>query len=384
MPQVINTNFASLNAQRNLNKSQGSLQTSLQRLSSGLRINSAKDDAAGLAVTNRFTSQIRGLSQAVRNANDGISLAQTAEGALAESTDILQRIRELAIQSANSTNSATDRLSLQSEVNQLVAELDRISNTTTFNGLKLLDGSFVAQSFQIGAEANQTINVNVSGATADTVGINKVSSQNASRGIEVATSGFSVDTSSTAFNAAAAEATATAALGTLIADQTITVNGPSGATVVTVSAANGNRDASEIATALNNINGVRATAEPNSASFAVSAPPTNAHTNDIVTFDLVTGDGDQSETVSITVNAGTYSTDFNTAVQNAVDTINGNNGNTDLTYNSTTRTITSASGVNIGIENFDVIDTASMSLGTFVDDTSGDGTGYTRHPAHAA
>ena len=105
MPQVINTNFASLNAQRNLNKSQGSLQTSLQRLSSGLRINSAKDDAAGLAVSNRFTSQIRGLTQAVRNANDGISLAQTAEGALAESTNILQRIRELAIQSANSTNS---------------------------------------------------------------------------------------------------------------------------------------------------------------------------------------------------------------------------------------------------------------------------------------
>ncbi|HED36001.1 MAG TPA: flagellin domain-containing protein, partial [Gammaproteobacteria bacterium] len=166
MPQIINTNIPSLNAQRNLNKSQGELTTSLERLSSGLRINSAKDDAAGLAIANRFTSQIRGLTQASRNANDGISLAQTAEGALSESTNIIQRVRELAIQSANSTNSAQDRLSLQSEVNQLVSELDRISNTTSFNGLKLLDGSFTAQSFQVGAEANQTINVNVEGATA--------------------------------------------------------------------------------------------------------------------------------------------------------------------------------------------------------------------------
>lgn len=373
MPQVINTNFASLNAQRNLNKSQGSLQTSLQRLSSGLRINSAKDDAAGLAVTNRFTSQIRGLTQAVRNANDGISLAQTAEGALSESTNILQRIRELAIQSANSTNSSQDRLSLQSEVNQLVSELDRISNTTSFNGLKLLDGSFTAQSFQIGAEANESINVNVSGATASTIGINKVSTQNAVAGIEMATSAFSVDTSSTAFNAAAAGATATAALGTLIADQTITV----GSSTVLINAASGNRDASDIAAALDAITGVRASAEPNSAAFTVSAPPTNAHEQDVVTFDLVTGDGAQSETVAIRVNAATYSTDFNTAVSAAVTNINTANGDSDLTYNSTTRTITSAKGANIGIENFNVHDDATMVLSNFVDDTSGDGTGYT-------
>ena len=377
MPQVINTNFASLNAQRNLNKSQGSLQTSLQRLSSGLRINSAKDDAAGLAISNRFTSQIRGLTQAVRNANDGISLAQTAEGALSESTNILQRVRELAIQSANSTNSSQDRLSLQSEVNQLVSELDRIANTTSFNGLKLLDGSFTAQSFQIGAEANQTINVNVSGATANTIGINKVSSANTTAGIEVATSGFSVATSATAFNAAASDATATAALTTLIADQTITVSGPSGNTTLTISAANGNRDASEIATALDNIIGVRATAEPNAASFTVAAPPTNAHRNDVVTFDLVKGDGDFSSTVAIRVNSATYSTDFNTAVSNSVTAINTAAGDSDLTYNSTTRTITSAKGANIGIQNFNVQDDATMSLGTFVNDTSNNGTGFT-------
>jgi len=378
MPQVINTNFPSLNAQRNLNTSQSSLQTSLQRLSSGLRINSAKDDAAGLAISNRFTSQIKGLTQAVRNANDGISLAQTAEGALAESTNILQRVRELSIQSANSTNSSQDRLSLQSEVNQLVSELDRIANTTTFNGLKLLDGSFTAQSFQIGAEANQTINVNVSGATADTIGINKVNTDNTDVGLEVATSGFSVATSTTAFNTAASDATSTAALATLMGDQVISVTGPGGTTTVNVDAASNNRDASDIATALNNINGVRATAEPNSASFAATAAPTNANNGDVVTFDLVTGDGAQSESISFTVDTATYTTDFNAAVQTAVDAINVSNGNDgDLTFNATTQTLTSAKGANVGIENFDVDDNASITLSNFVDDTSNDGTGLT-------
>jgi len=188
MAQVINTNIASLTAQRNLSKSQNTLSTSLQRLSSGLRINSAKDDAAGLAISNRMTSQIKGLTQAVRNSNDGISLAQTAEGALSQSGDILQRIRELSVQSANSTNSASDRKALQSEVNQLVSELDRIANTTSFNGLKLLDGSFAAQTFQVGANANQTINVNVGAATTDRLGINKTNTDNESTGIAAATS----------------------------------------------------------------------------------------------------------------------------------------------------------------------------------------------------
>jgi len=157
MPQVINTNIMSLNSQRNLNRSQEALQVSLQRLSSGLRINSAKDDAAGLAISERFTAQIRGINQAVRNANDGISLSQTAEGALAEGGNILQRIRELAVQSANATNSSTDRQALQAEVGQLVSELDRIATNTEFNGQKLLDGTFGAAVFQVGANANQTI-----------------------------------------------------------------------------------------------------------------------------------------------------------------------------------------------------------------------------------
>ena len=157
MAQVINTNVASLNAQRNLSVSQGALATSLQRLSSGLRINSAKDDAAGLAISERFTAQIRGLDQARRNANDGISLSQTAEAALQSSGDILQRIRELAIQAANATNSAGDRAALNSEVQQLSQELQRIATNTEFNGQKLLDGSFTSAQFQVGAAAFQTI-----------------------------------------------------------------------------------------------------------------------------------------------------------------------------------------------------------------------------------
>jgi flagellin len=160
MAQTINTNIASLNAQRNLNSSQTSLNTSLQRLSSGLRINSAKDDAAGLAISERMNSQIKGLSQASRNANDGISLAQTAEGAMAEIGNNLQRIRELSVQSSNATNSATDRTALQAEVTQLVSEIDRVANQTSFNGTKLLDGSFSSQLFQIGADAGQTIGIN--------------------------------------------------------------------------------------------------------------------------------------------------------------------------------------------------------------------------------
>lgn len=159
MAQVINTNIASLNAQRNLNKSQTMLSTSLQRLSSGLRINSAKDDAAGLAISERFTAQIRGLNQAARNSNDGISLAQTAEGALGEVTNNLQRIRELAVQSSNATNSSSDRAAMQEEVTQLMAEVERVANQSNFNGVKLLDGSFSGQVFQVGANVGETITV---------------------------------------------------------------------------------------------------------------------------------------------------------------------------------------------------------------------------------
>ncbi|AEB86523.1 flagellin [Alicycliphilus denitrificans] len=178
MASTINTNVASLTAQRNLGVSQNSLNTSIQRLSSGLRINSAKDDAAGLAISERFTSQIRGLNQAVRNANDGISMAQTAEGALKASGDILQRVRELSVQSANATNSASDRKAIQAEVGQLLSELDRISVTTEFNGQKLLDGSFGSATFQVGANANQTITATTGNFRTTTYGTNLAQSAN--------------------------------------------------------------------------------------------------------------------------------------------------------------------------------------------------------------
>ena len=171
MSLVINTNIMSLDAQKNLQTSGDQLATSLQRLSSGMRINSAKDDAAGLAIADRFTSQINGLNQAARNANDGISLAQTGEGALAQVTANLQRIRELAVQSLNATNSASDRQALDAEVQQLKAENDRIAQTTTFNGVKLLDGSFSSQAFQVGANQGETISVSaISSARTSSLG----------------------------------------------------------------------------------------------------------------------------------------------------------------------------------------------------------------------
>jgi flagellin len=166
---TINTNVMSMNAQRNLLSSQGSLATSMQRLSSGLRVNSAKDDAAGLAIAERMNAQIKGLSVAARNANDGISLAQTAEGALGKVGDMLQRMRELAVQSANATNSSDDRDALQAEVKQLSDEIDRVSQQTSFNGKKVLDGSFTAATFQVGANAGDNITI---GSLADTTAAN--------------------------------------------------------------------------------------------------------------------------------------------------------------------------------------------------------------------
>jgi flagellin len=174
MASVINTNVASLNSQRNLSASQASLNTSIQRLSSGLRINSAKDDAAGLAISDRMNSQIKGMTQATRNANDGVSMAQTAEGALSSSGDILQRVRELAVQSSNASNSASDRKALQTEVTQLTSELSRIANTTEFNGQKLMDGSMGTANFQVGANAGQLISMTGTNFNTNTYGNNQI------------------------------------------------------------------------------------------------------------------------------------------------------------------------------------------------------------------
>ena len=162
----VNTNVTSMRAQGNLNSANSNVQTSMERLSSGLRINSAKDDAAGLQISNRMTSQINGIGVAMRNANDGISIAQTAEGAMQESTNILQRMRDLSLQSANGSNSAEDRGAMQKEIDSLNAELTRISETTSFGGQKLLDGNYGTQDFQVGSNANETISISLSDTSA--------------------------------------------------------------------------------------------------------------------------------------------------------------------------------------------------------------------------
>ncbi|MGE6791739.1 flagellin [Pseudomonas guineae] len=210
MALTVNTNVASLNTQRNLNASSNALSTSLQRLSTGSRINSAKDDAAGLQISNRLTSQVNGLGVAVRNANDGISLAQTAEGALQQSTNILQRMRDLSLQSANGSNSTTERQALNQEVGQLKEELNRISDTTTFGGQKLLSGEFGTKQFQVGANANETIAVQINSSSARDIGANRVNL--AGTGVGVAT---------------AAAATAPAA-GIGAAAATLAITGPAG------------------------------------------------------------------------------------------------------------------------------------------------------------
>jgi flagellin len=174
MSSVINTNVSSLNAQRNLTSSQSALTTSIQRLSSGLRINSAKDDAAGLAISDRMTGQVNGLNQAARNANDGISMTQTAEGGLSTTTDLLQRMRTLTVQAANGTNSSSDRTSIQQEVTQIQQEINRVAGTTQFNGQNVLDGSLNNAQFQVGANANQTINFSIGSAQANAIGNNAI------------------------------------------------------------------------------------------------------------------------------------------------------------------------------------------------------------------
>jgi flagellin len=274
---TINTNINSLNAQRNLASSQASLSTSMQRLSSGLRINSAKDDAAGLSISDRMTSQIRGSAQAARNANDGISLAQTAEGALGSAGTILQRVRELAVQSANATNSASDRAALNAEVGQLTAELDRIAKTTQFNGQNLLDGSFGSASFQVGANANQTITATTANFSTSKYGNNRIGS------VAAATPGGIGDlvTGSTA-NAVAASAGAAAAITSRITAGTIAINGATG--TATINVANGD-SAKTVAANINaqgGTTGVSATArtEINAGTFAPNAAYTLQITSD--------------------------------------------------------------------------------------------------------
>jgi flagellin len=311
MTATINTNIASLNSQRNLNVSQNSLATSLQRLSSGLRINSAKDDAAGLAISERFTSQIRGLNQAVRNANDGISLAQTAEGGLSTAGDILQRVRELAVQSANGSNSSSDRASLQGETLQLTQELNRVANTTQFNGQNVLDGTLTNAQFQVGANANQTISVGISSAKSTDIGNNQVTTT---------TSGSATDISSAKAGTATLDFT-TASSPNNTAAQTLTIAG--NGTTKTVSVALGD-SAKTIAAAANGLTastGVTATA----TSTATLTGVTNTGA---ISFQLK-GANSSAVTISATIS----STSDLSAIAQAV---NAQSGTTNITATADT------------------------------------------------
>ncbi len=326
MGLTINTNVMSLNAQRNLGKSQTALAKSMTRLSSGLRINSAKDDAAGLAISDRMTSQIRGLNQGVRNANDGISLSQTAEGAMQESTNILQRMRELSVQSANASNSGADRQALQAEVNQLQQEMNRIAGTTTFNGIKVLDGTFVAQDFQVGAKANETISVNISSMETTALGRNAVDSSNQTANVGTGSASGAAATSMSANNA--------------IAVQTLTVSGFAGSKNVAVAVTD---TAKEIAAAVNDqsgLTGVEATATTKAKITAFSEAGT-------VSFNIGT-----DSTNSTTITTAVTTTDME-ALVTAINDASGKTGIT-ASYDSSTDDIvlTQSEGKDIKIENY--------------------------------
>lgn len=388
----INTNVMSLNAQRNLGNSQNALSKSMQRLSSGLRINSAKDDAAGLGISDRMTSQIRGLNQAVRNSNDGISLAQTAEGALQETTNILQRMRELAVQSANDTNSASDRSSLQAEVNQLKQEISRIAETTSFNGRNLLDGSMTNAQFQVGANSNQTISFGIQSAEATDLGNNSLKTTNR-EGIEASTlNGSSITVSNLASATeeitltkndgstvtAAAGATAAALGAELVAEGAVasysnsveistTLTGDIGDTA-TIAYTNGDGDAGEYTLTMSSTASVSSTETTNGAVEQLEVQTHDlagltGTAGDVLTFTFADG-----ETLSIaSVGTITGDTEIDTAFTNGTYT---DSANRQWTYanpggDASTITLTQVAGSG---------SPAGATTSIVMDNTSGGGT----------
>lgn len=319
MPQIINTNVSALTSQRNLNATQNSLATSLQRLSSGLRINSAKDDAAGLAIATRMTAQVKGLDQAGRNANDAISLSQTAEGGLGTVSDALNRIRELAVQSANGTNSASDRAALQAEALQLTNEIQRVATTTQFNGQNILDGSLGSAQFQVGANAGQTISFSVGNTQTSVIG----------------DYGFRGQVNSSSSAASAQTATTTSPTNRVQAQTlSLSVNGVN--TNVTVAAGASVKSVADSFNALTNTTGVSALSK-SAASFAGLSTGT-------VTFTIT---GQSSAVVGATITA---STDLS-SVANAINAQSAVTG-VFATSNGSSIALTNADGYDIKIENF--------------------------------
>ena len=318
MASVINTNVASLNSQRNLSASQATLNTSIQRLSSGLRINSAKDDAAGLAISDRMNSQIKGMNQATRNANDGVSMAQTAEGALSSSGDILQRIRELAVQSSNSSNSAGDRKALQTEVTELTSELNRIANTTEFNGQKLLDGSMGTASFQVGANAGQLISMTGANFTTSTYGNNRL-------------------------EAAAPSSAASSTNG--IAAGTMTINGSLGSEQVAIAA---DASAKKAAAAVNKVSG-----DTGVTATAKTEALLKADAGESFTFELNSNNTDAADKVTVSFSVG--STGDANAYASAISAFNAQSAKTGVTASYDEKNggvkLTNADGEDIKLKN---------------------------------
>jgi flagellin len=332
MALTVNSNPASINAQNKLSGASNGLNTSMQRLASGLRINSAKDDAAGLQISNRLTSQINGLNVAVRNANDGISMAQTAEGALQESTNILQRMRDLAVQSSNATNTTVDRKAIQEEVTQLTSELDRIADTTTFGGQNLLDGSFGNQQFQVGAEANQTIGLAINSAQTDDLG---------SARLDV--SGTAMATAATGANLAAARTA-----NNFGAAEQLTISGVNDATVDIAVA----DSAADIAAKINaqfNTTGVKADAK--TQAFLISNGDTDFDANETISFKL--GNGSAIETIAFTA-SGNLTDDYDTLVNkiNEKSAVTGIGASYDATLGNGGIVLTSEAGDDIEISEY--------------------------------
>jgi flagellin len=353
MPQIINTNIASLNAQRNLNNSQTQLATSLQRLSSGLRINSAKDDAAGLAIAERFTAQVRGSEQARRNANDGVSLSQVAEASLTEVSNALQRIRELSVQAANATNSTSDRAALNAEVNQLVAELDRQAQSSEFNGQKILDGSFTSAVYQVGANANETI-------TATTGNFRTAKYGNFRIGAQVATAANpegDLVAGSTVSAVASNAAAASRVVGT-----SFVINGAAGSATITYAAGDSAKSAAALVNAQTGTTSVTATAL---TKFDLTAAVASA------SYSLnIVSDNSTAVTVSFAVGS-VVNADGLSAGVNAINDVSSKTGVTAKVNSAGTGiTLTNASGNNVTITN-NAASTAAITVGGFVTAVAG-------------
>ncbi len=349
MPQFINTNVASLNTQRALNMSQSALQTSLQRLSSGLRINSAKDDAAGLAISERFTTQIRGLNQAVRNANDGVSFAQTAEGALSTVGASLQRVRELAVQSVNDTNSSSDRTAINNEVSQLIAEVNRIANSTQFNGQNILDGSLTTLTFQVGANQNQTIQVDGVDSRAAQLGARTLTSGSfTGTAIAAATNDFVVNGQTVDLSAAVTNADVITAINAVtgttgiealratsvdtgalaVTSGTVTINGAS----VTLDGT----DAASVALGADAINALTAQTGVTATATTTNITLTNSDGSDIVITGAFLGGGAENYYAGIIMAGAVADGAFTASGGNLADVAGAALGSTAQTDNTLT------------------------------------------------